>query len=526
MTTSPDATATLNAAATDEDGGDGAVVLEAIGISKSFPGVRALDDVSITLRRGRLTALLGENGAGKSTLMNIVAGVLIPDAGRVVVRGREVRFTSPRHAQECGIAMIFQELNLLPNLTIAENIFVGREPVNAIGLIDYSRMNDDAAALLAELDLPLPPTTVVGKLRVGQQQVVEIAKAVSYDPAVIIMDEPTSALTEHEIEVLFALILRLKARGVAVAYITHKFEELPRIGDDAVIMRDGRLVGAAPLAGLRREEIVKLMVGRELQDVFQKSPAVLGEEIFRAEGVSLRNAQRPGDFLVQDVSLSVRRGEVLGVFGLMGAGRTELLETLFGLHPHDGEGRTFVDGMPVHIRNPGQAIAHGLALAPEDRKREGVILSMTVGENASLASLSDVERAGFLDDARERAHVNRFIERFRVKTPSLRQLIRNLSGGNQQKVILAKWLAARPKVLLLDEPTRGIDVNAKREIYTLIDELARGGLGVIVVSSELPEILAISDRIMVMCEGRKTAEFSRGEADEHNIMSAALPTTL
>jgi ribose transport system ATP-binding protein len=291
-------------------------------------------------------------------------------------------------------------------------------------------------------------------------------------------------------------------------------------------MRDGRLVGAAPLAGLRREEIVKLMVGRELQDVFHKSPATLGDEVFRAEGVSLRNAQRPGDFLVRDVSLAVRRGEVLGVFGLMGAGRTELLETLFGLHPHDGEGRTFVDGRPVHIRNPGQAIAHGLALAPEDRKREGVILSMTVGQNASLASLGDVERAGFIDDARERAHVNRFIERFRVKTPSLRQLIRNLSGGNQQKVILAKWLAAKPKVLLLDEPTRGIDVNAKREIYSLIDELARGGLGVIVVSSELPEILAISDRIMVMCEGRKTAEFSRGEANEHNIMSAALPTTL
>jgi ABC-type sugar transport system ATPase subunit len=505
---------------------DDAVVLEAVGISKSFPGVRALDDVSLRLRRGRLTALLGENGAGKSTLMNILAGVYAPDAGRILVRGEEIRFTSPRQAQACGIAMIFQELNLLPNLTVAENIFIGREPVNALGLVDYARMNRDAAALLAELDLALPPTTVVGRLRVGQQQVVEIAKAISYDPAVIIMDEPTSALTEHEVDVLFAVIRRLKARGVAVAYITHKFEELLHIGDDAVVMRDGRLVGAAPLAGLRREEIVRLMVGRDVKDAYQRVPSTPGSEVFRAVRVSLRNARRPGDFLVRDVSLSVRRGEVLGIFGLMGAGRTELLETLFGLHPADSTGQMFVDGAPVTIRTPAHAIAHGLALAPEDRKREGLVLSMTVGQNASLASLDEVQRGGFIDDARERAHVSRFIERFRVKTPSLRQLIRNLSGGNQQKVILAKWLAAGPKVLLLDEPTRGIDVNAKREIYALVDDLARAGLAVVLVSSELPEILALADRILVMCTGRVTAEFPRGQANEQNIMSAALPAAL
>ena len=502
------------------------VALEAMGICKSFPGVRALDEVNLTLRRGRLTALLGENGAGKSTLMNIIAGVMAPDRGRITVRGQEVRFTSPRHALELGIAMIFQELNLLPNLTIAENIFIGREPTSALGLIDYPLMNRRAAELLGQLDLALPPTAIVGRLRVGQQQVVEIARAVSYDPAVIIMDEPTSALTEHEISVLFGLIHRLKASGVAIAYITHKFEELPRIGEDAVIMRDGRVIDAGPLANFTREQIVRLMVGREIKDLYQRTPATPGSEVFRAEHVSLRSAQRDGEFFVRDVSLAVKRGEILGIFGLMGAGRTELLETLFGLHPSDSQGELFIDGARVKIRSPEEAIAHGLALAPEDRKREGLVLSMTVAENTSLASIDRIERGWFINDAREREHVSQYATQFRVKTPSLNQLIRKLSGGNQQKVILAKWVAARPKVLLLDEPTRGIDVNAKREIYALIDELARDGLAVIVVSSELPEILAISDRIMVMCGGRKTAEFSRDEANERNIMSAALPAKL
>lgn len=509
-----------------EPGPIGDVVLEATGIGKSFPGVRALDDVHLRLHRGRLTALLGENGAGKSTLMNIIAGVFPPDSGTIFIRGKQVRFTSTRHAQECGIAMIFQELNLLPNLTIAENIFIGREPTNVLGLIDYPLMNRRAAELLQTLDLPLPPTSLVGKLRVGQQQVVEIAKAVSYEPAVIIMDEPTSALTEHEVDVLFGLIQRLKSRGVAIAYITHKFEELARIADDVVVMRDGKLVAAAPFNALNRAEIVRLMVGRDVKEFFEKSEARPGDEVFRAEHVSLRNPLRPGDYVVRDVALSVRRGEVLGIFGLMGAGRTELLETLFGLHPKDSESQTFVDGRLVHTRSPADAIAHGLALVPEDRKREGLILSMSVGENASLASLDRLNRAGFIDMKRERALVNQYLERFRVETTSPAQLICNLSGGNQQKVVLGKWLASGPKVLLLDEPTRGIDVNAKREIYTMIDELAQAGLGVIVVSSELPEIMAMADRIMVMCMGRKTAEFSRSQANEQNIMSAALPARL
>jgi ribose transport system ATP-binding protein len=501
-------------------------VLAARGISKLFPGVRALDDVNLELHGGRLAALLGENGAGKSTLMNIVAGVFPADAGEILLQGQRVRFAGPRDALARGIAMIHQELNLLPNLTIAENIFIGREPVNRAGLIDYALMNRRAAALLADLDCPLPPATPVGRLRVGQQQIVEIAKAVSYEPLVIIMDEPTSALAAHEVDVLFGLIQKLKRRGVAIAYITHKFEELPGIGDDAVVMRDGRVVASAPLAGLTRDAIVKLMVGRDPGEFYAKAPAAPREEVLRAELISLRDHRRPGERLVKDVNLVVRRGEVLGIFGLMGAGRTELLETMFGLHPRSGSGKVFVDGRETRIKSPADAITAGLAMAPEDRKREGLVLSMSVAANTSLASLDEVEVAGMIDPRRERNQVTAYVERMRIKTPSIRQLARNLSGGNQQKVVLAKWLAARPRVLLLDEPTRGIDVNAKREIYALIDELAHGGLGVVMVSSELPEVLAVSDRVMVMCEGRVTAEFSRGEATEENVMSAALPKSV
>jgi ribose transport system ATP-binding protein len=501
-------------------------VLVARGICKSFPGVRALDDVSLELHAGRLTALLGENGAGKSTLMNIVAGVFPPDSGDISLLGETVRLTSPRDALERGIAMIHQELNLLPNLTIAENIFIGREPTNRLGLIDYALMIARAAAMLEELDCPLRPTTPVGRLRVGQQQVVEIAKAMSYEPRVMIMDEPTSALAAHEVEVLFGLIHKLKRRGVAVAYITHKFEELPGIGDDAVVMRDGRVVASAPLAGLTRDGIVKLMVGREPAEFYPKMPSSPREELLRAERINLRDPRRPGERLVKDVDLSVRRGEVLGIFGLMGAGRTELLEALFGLHPHTASGKVFIDGRDARIKSPADAIAAGMALAPEDRKREGLVLQMSVAANASLASLGDVERGGIINSRRERRQVSAYVERMRIKTPSIRQTVRNLSGGNQQKVVLAKWLAARPKVLLLDEPTRGIDVNAKREIYALIEELARDGLGVVMVSSELPEVLAVADRVMVLCEGRKTAEFSRTEANEQNVMSAALPKSM
>jgi ribose transport system ATP-binding protein len=503
--------------------GTGNVVLEARGISKSFPGVKALDDVGLTLRGGRLTALLGENGAGKSTLMNIIAGAIPADAGKLLIDSKPVHFTSPRQARDHGIAMIFQELNLVPGLTVAENMFLGREPLRRHGLIDYAVLNRNAAVWLKQLDLDVPPTTLVARLRVGQQQIVEIAKALAGEVRVLIMDEPTSALTERETELLFQRIVDLKRQGIAIAYITHKLEELPRIGDDVAVMRDGRMVGSAPLGDLSRDEIVRMMVGRELHSSPAVTSSATNDEVLRVEGLTLKHPDRPGDYLVHQVSLRVRRSEVLGIFGLMGAGRTELLECLFGLHGRSCSGEVYIDGRRVMLRSPADAIAQGLALAPEDRRRDGLVLSMSVTENASLASLDRTERFGLIHGRLEREHVQRFVERFHVKTPSLRQQVRDLSGGNQQKVVLAKWLATGPKVLLLDEPTRGIDIQAKMEIYSLVNELTNDGLAVVVVSSELPEILALSDRIVVLCEGRTTAEFARADATEERIMHAALP---
>jgi ABC-type sugar transport system ATPase subunit len=499
------------------------VLLQAVGISKAFPGVKALDEVSLTVRQGRLNALLGENGAGKSTLMNILAGVFPPDAGQILLEGKPVRFASPCEAQAAGISIIFQELNLIPDLSIAENIFIGREPLNRLGLVDYPRMNREAQALLQDLDLDADPRTPVARLRVGAQQVVEIAKAMSFHSRVIIMDEPTSAITEHEIDVLFRLICRLKQGGVGIIYITHKLDELPQIADDITVFRDGKLVGAKEFREVTRDEMIRLMVGRDLADLFLKTTAAAGEEVLRVNHLSLRHPERAEDFIVRDMSFAVRRGEVLGIFGLMGAGRTELLQAIFGLYPRSTTGEIQIEGWPVKIHSPQAAIAAGLALAPEDRKADGLVPALSVAHNTTLTCLHKTERAGLLQPQLERELVENYVSRLRVKTPSIHQSVVNLSGGNQQKVVLAKWLATDPKVLLLDEPTRGIDINAKREIYTLIDELAHSGLGVVMVSSELPEILGIADRILVLCEGRKTAEFKRGEATEEMIMQAALP---
>ena len=499
------------------------ILVEANGIAKAFPGVRALDGVSVRVRRGRLLALLGENGAGKSTLMNILAGVFRPDAGAIHINGHAVTFANPRAAQAAGIGIVFQELNLIPHLSVAENIYLGREPRTRFGFIDYARLNADAATLLQRLDLHVAPETLVTELRVGQQQLVEIARALSEDARVLILDEPTSSLSAHEVDVLFGVITELKNRGVALIYITHKFEELARVCDDVVVMRDGRVVGGGAFGELSRDVIVRLMAGRETKEVFQKAHVTPGDELLRADGLTLSSHIVGRRHLVDNVSLSLRRGEVLGIFGLVGAGRTELLEALFGLHPHRATGRVTMEGRAVEFTSPADAIAAGLALAPEDRKRDGLVLPMSVAANASLASLDHTLRGGLVNTAREAEHVSPYIERFRVKTPSLAQLIVNLSGGNQQKVILAKWLATGPKVLLLDEPTRGIDVNAKREIYAFIDELACNGLGLIVVSSELPEVLALTDRVLVMCEGRKTAEFARADATPEKVLAAALP---
>jgi ribose transport system ATP-binding protein len=499
------------------------VLLEARGITKSFPGVKALDGVGIAVHRGRLNALLGENGAGKSTLMNILAGVFPPDAGEILLDGRSTRFNNPREAQDAGISIIFQELNLIPQLSVAENIFLGREPLTRLGLVDYRRMNGEAKSILEKHKLDVDPRTPVKRLRVGEQQIVEIAKATSSRTRVLIMDEPTSAITEQEIEVLFRLIAQLKRQGVGIIYITHKLDELSQIADDVTVLRDGCLVASQSFAELTHDRIVQLMVGRDLADLYPKSAAPFAGELLAVEGITLRHPERADGFVVRDVSFSVRRGEVVGMFGLMGAGRTELLETIFGLHPRTSTGTIRVDGRQVQIRFPRQAIEIGLALAPEDRKIDGLVLLMSVAENIGLACVDQVTRAGIVSTRRERELARRIVDRLEVKTPSLGQAARNLSGGNQQKVVLAKWLATNPKVLLLDEPTRGIDINAKREIYAIVDELARSGLGVLMVSSELPETLAISDRILVLAEGRITAEFHRAEATEEEVLKAALP---
>jgi ribose transport system ATP-binding protein len=499
------------------------ILLEARDVSKGFPGVQALDRVSLTIRRGKLTALLGENGAGKSTLMNILAGVFPPDSGSIEFEQRPVRFQNTRDARNAGIAIIFQELNLIPQLSIAENIFLGREPLTRFGMIDYPKINRDAKELLIELECDLSPEISVQQLRVGQQQVVEIAKALSLQAKVIIMDEPTSAITEQEIEILFRVIKRLKASGTGIVYITHKLEELFKIADDVTVFRDGQFVGTKPLASLQRSKMIQMMVGRDLSELYPKSEPTKMPEILRVDSITLKSTGPVPSRLIDNVSFSVQGGEVLGIFGLMGAGRTELLETLFGLHSGFSEGTITIEGTPKKIRSPRDAIKAGIALAPEDRKGHGLVMKMSVGKNSSLSSLSQCETAGFINRTKEESIVASFIQRLRIKTPTQHELVRNLSGGNQQKVVLAKWMATKPKVLLLDEPTRGIDINAKKEIYRLIDELTQAGLAVVMVSSELPEVLAISDRIMVLCEGKKTGEFTRAEATEEGIIEAALP---
>jgi ABC-type sugar transport system ATPase subunit len=500
-------------------------VLAARGLCKSFPGVRALQDVGLELHAGRLLALLGENGAGKSTLMSILAGVTRPDRGDVLVAGQAVHFSSTRQAREQGVVAIFQELSLAGNLTVAENIFLGREPRTRLGTIDYAAMNASARSLLERLGVEIAAETRVSALRVSQQQTVEIARALSTQARVLIMDEPTSALAQREIDSLLRLIGELKRAGVAIIYITHKFEELTGIADDVLIMRDGEVVAARAFAELTHAEIVRFMVGREMQPFALQPNRATADEALRVEELSLPHPTRPGDYIVKDVSLRVARGEVVGLFGLVGAGRTELLETIFGAHSKRARGQVWVAGRRL-AGDSAAAIAGGLALAPEDRKHDGLILGLSVRENAGLASTRASTRFGLLSPRQEQSRLEPLFAQLQLKARSPDQAVRNLSGGNQQKVVLAKWLATEPEALLLDEPTRGIDVMAKNEIYALIHMLAGRGLGILLASSELPELLAVCHRVIVLCEGYCTGEFVRGEATAELLMQAALPRTL
>ena len=488
-------------------------LLQMRGICKRYPGVVALDDVAFELRRGEVHVLLGENGAGKSTLMKILSGACHRDAGEILLDGRPVGLASPREAQAAGISTIYQEFTLVPHLSAAENIYLGREPVRAAGVIDRRRLVADAGRLLGGLGVSIDPEAPVHALGVAEQQMVEVAKALSIDARILVMDEPTSALTESEIEQLFAAIRRLTAQGVAVIYISHRMEELARIGHRATVLRDGRLIATVPLPA-PVPELVRLMANRDIREHYPPPTRRRGAEILRVEGVS-RGAR------LRDVSFTLHRGEILGVAGLLGAGRTELARVIFGADTPE-TGRVLLHGEPLRLRGPADAIRAGIGLVPEDRKRQGLVLGCTVSDNLSLPQLSRLGRLGVISRSREADLASRWIRELRIKTPSAATPALTLSGGNQQKVVLGKWLAAGADVLIVDEPTRGIDVAAKMEIYTLLDRLAAGGAGIIMISSELPEVIGMSDRILVMHQGRVHALLEAQGATQERILHAAL----
>ncbi len=488
-------------------------ILQMAGIHKSFPGVHALSGVELSVRPGTVHGVMGENGAGKSTLMKVAIGLYRPDAGTIRLRGKAVTFESVHDALTQGIAMIHQELSPLPYMTVAQNIFLGREMKNRLGLIDHRALDREAAVILTELKINLKPRQVMGQLSVAQMQLVELAAAVSRKADLIIMDEPTSALTEKEVAHLFTIIKGLKERGVAVIYITHKMDEVFAITDEVSVYRDGELVGHEQTADLTREKLIKMMVGRTIDQFFQKENAQFGGPVLEVEGLT-----RHGYF--RDVSFSIREGEILGVAGLIGAGRTEVMEALFGVTPRQG-GTVKIRGKMVRIGSPTDAIRHGMAFLTEDRKRSGLYLNLSVRDNIIMPSLRNNLNALFLRHRALRKLCMDAVGMLSIKTPSLDQLVMYLSGGNQQKVLVSRWLATVPSILILDEPTRGIDVATKSEIYKIMSSLAREGKAIILISSEMPEILAMSDRIMVMHEGRKVGEVGRAEATQEKILHMA-----
>lgn len=490
------------------------MVLELRDIVKTFPGVCALDGARFDLRPGEVHALIGENGAGKSTLMNIIAGVLRPDAGQILLDGRPVAFRNPHHASQHGIAVVFQELSLVPNMCIAENMFAHRQPVGALNLIKWNDLYARAAQYLRLFDMTVNPATPVRHLSVAQRQVVEILKALSQEPRVVILDEPTSSLTAIETNLLFDNIRRLKAQGVAFIYISHHLSEIFQIADRVTVMRDGKYVQTLNVAEATEDLLIRRMVGRELKNVYGQRAAPVGDPYFRIE-----QASRSPDF--HDISFHLRRGEILGLAGLVGAGRTQLARALAGLEPLR-HGQILLDNSPLRIRSPQQAIRHGIGYLTEDRKDQGLFLRMPIRDNCIAPSLARFANAlGAVDESR----VDRFAEssraRFNIITPSTRQPVGHLSGGNQQKVLLSMWMGIQPKVLIIDEPTRGVDVGARSDIYALLRDLAATGVGILMVSSDLQEILGLSDRILVMRSGRLAAEFSREHATEELIIAAA-----
>ncbi len=494
--------------------GDVLVLME--GIDKSFPGVHALSQCRFELRSGEVHALVGENGAGKSTLMKILAGVYTKDAGRIFHKGKEVEIHNPRAAQHLGISIIHQELNLMSHLTVAQNVFIGREPRRSPGFVlDDKAINDKTRTLLDMLHLRIDPRTKVADLTVAKQQMVEIAKALSFNSEVLIMDEPTAALTETEIEDLFRIIRQLREKGVGVVHISHRLEELKQISDRITVMRDGRYIDTVQTKDVTIDQIISMMVGRTIFEATPEVPEKPSEQLV----LEARHLNRGN--VIKDVSFNLKRGEILGFSGLVGAGRTEVARAVFGADPIDS-GEIYVQGKKAEIHSPNDAVRHGIAYLSEDRKRYGLTLGMDVEMNMVLAALRKfIGAIGWVKRDKTRSTAKRYVDALSIKTPSLQQQVKNLSGGNQQKVIIGKWLTADTDVLIFDEPTRGIDVGAKSEIYRLLNDLAQQGKSIIMISSELPEILRMSHRVVVMCEGRITGELSAAEATQERIMTFA-----
>ena len=490
------------------------IVINMEGICKTFPGVRALENVDFRLKKGTVHILLGENGAGKSTLVKILSGAHSMTAGQIFLNGKQVAIRNPRHARELGIGIIYQELNLIKNLSVAENIYLGREPVKKRIKINDSLMKTLSKKVLAELGVKIDPNCPIKKLGIAQQQMVEVAKALSLQANVLIMDEPTSALTESEIKELFATIKHLKKGGVSIIYISHRMDELFEIGDEVTVLRDGRSVGTRLLSETSRKELIRMMVNRELNELFVRKQSTLGNEVLKVEHLSRRDC-------FHNISFSLRKGELIGIAGLLGSGRTALAQALFGVDSIDS-GTIFLHGNHCKLNSPREAINNRIGFLTEDRKSQGLVMTMSVKENITLPNLKRFSRYGMIDERTEEAAAKRHCQDLNIRMTGQNQLVLNLSGGNQQKVVLSKWLCSQADIFIFDEPTRGIDVRSKQEFYHLMNDLTDHGVAIIVISSDLPELMAISDRILVLHQGEITGQFIRTEFDQEKILSCAL----
>ena len=496
-------------------------LLDMKNISKTFGNVQALKGVSLDLYAGEVLALMGENGAGKSTLMNILSGSLQPTEGEIYLNGEKVVVPDPITAKKLGIAKIHQELQIVPELSVAENIFLGRWKTSAGPAVDFKAMKDEAKVYLDMLDVHVDPSKKLKDLRIGEQQLVEIAKAISLNSKIIVMDEPTSAISEKDAEKLFTIIRRLRGEGKGIIYITHRMEEIFKIADRLTVMRDGQYIGTVKAAETSKDEIIRMMVGRDMSEQYPKDPTEKGEVALEVKNLTYTPPMGSFRRSLKNISLKVRHGEVLGIAGLAGAGRSEFFECLAGVHHGDTRGEIIIEGRPVTIKTPADAIRAGISFATEDRKGSGLVLQRSIGENMSLPLLKKFSSMFFMKHQEEKKVWQEQMEALRVKAPSYKTLASSLSGGNQQKVVLARWLMTHPKILLLDEPTRGIDVGAKAEIYQLINNLAKQGMAIIVVSSELPEVIGISDRIVTFCEGELTGEFMQEDATQEKLLQSA-----